>query len=135
MSKPKKNKQNEQSTRKLKGKKKLMIDALELSMGIVSMACKNTNTSRTQHYYWLKHDKVYKQAVEDVKDMTLDFSESALYTQIKKGSVPSIIFHLKTKGKDRGYVEKTEIQHSGEQGIKITTVIPESVKELLAKEE
>ena len=37
-----------------------------------------------------------------------------LYKNIKDGRETSLIFYLKTKGKQRGYIEKQELQHSGE---------------------
>jgi hypothetical protein len=39
----------------------------------------------------------------------LDFAESQLYKQIKDGSTTATIFYLKTKGKQRGYVERQQI--------------------------
>ena len=40
----------------------------------------------------------------------MDFTESALRKLIKKGNVIATIFKLKTKGKDRGYIEKQEVE-------------------------
>ena len=42
------------------------------------------------------------------KETTLAFTESKLHKQIEDGVPVSTIFLLKTKGKNRGYVEKTE---------------------------
>ena len=42
--------------------------------------------------------------------MSLDFAESQLHKQINDGSTTATIFLLKTKGKDRGYVEKQQIE-------------------------
>ncbi|MEF2920033.1 MAG: hypothetical protein U0O22_06120, partial [Acutalibacteraceae bacterium] len=47
--------------------------------------------------------------VDEINEATLDFVESKLLENIKKGEVTSIIFYLKTKGRNRGYQEKTEI--------------------------
>ena len=33
-----------------------------------------------------------------------------LHKQIKKGNTTGTIFYLKTKGKKRGYIERTEVQ-------------------------
>jgi hypothetical protein len=45
--------------------------------------------------------------------VALDFAESQLHKQIQSGEVSSTIFYLKTKGKKRGYVERSEVDHSG----------------------
>ena len=91
-------------------KKRSMIEALEKSLGIVTTACKSVGISRETHYRWIKEDKKYKSDVEDIADIALDFAESQLHKQIKDGEVTSTIFYLKTKGKKRGYYEKSE-QH------------------------
>ena len=90
-----------------------MIEALEKSLGIVTTACKMVGMSRETHYRWLREDEEYKEAVDGIADLTLDFVESNLHKQIEKGEVSSTIFYLKTKGKKRGYIEKQEIEHSG----------------------
>ncbi len=47
----------------------------------------------------------------DTQIDALDFMESRLLKAIDKGNVTAIIFYLKTKGKDRGYIEPQEIDH------------------------
>lgn len=90
--------------------KKAMIEALEQSLGIVTSACKKVGIGRTTHYEWLKTDEEYKKNVESIEDVALDFAESQLHLQIQDGSTASTIFYLKTKGKKRGYIERTEVQ-------------------------
>lgn len=92
--------------------KKLMIDALEKSLGIVTSACKAVGISRETHYRWMREDEQYKEAVQSIEDIALDFAESQLHKQIKEGEVTSTIFFLKTKGKKRGYVERQEISQT-----------------------
>jgi|TARA_R110000744_G_scaffold132570_2_gene240772 hypothetical protein len=89
--------------------KAAMIEALEKSLGIVTSACKNVGISRNTHYTWMKQDDVYKESVEDIENIALDFAESQLHKQIKEGNTSGTIFYLKTKGKRRGYVERTEV--------------------------
>jgi hypothetical protein len=89
--------------------KKAMIEALEKSLGIVTTACKQVGIARVTHYEWMKTDAEYKEAVESIADLALDFAESQLHKQIQNGEVSSTIFYLKTKGKKRGYIERTEL--------------------------
>ena len=93
--------------------KKAMIQALEKSLGVVTSACKSVGINRSTHYEWMKTDEEYKKEVEDVENVALDFAESQLHKQIKEGNTAGTIFYLKTKGKKRGYIEKSEIEHSG----------------------
>lgn len=109
-------------------KKENLLKALEASLGVVSIACKKANVHRSSHYRWLNDDPDYKKAVESIDDLTLDFAETALHRQIKRGNVVATIFLLKTRGKKRGYVEKTEVEHSGE--VTSNTVIKWGDKEI-----
>jgi len=97
----------------LEGKQKHMYDALYASLGNVSAAVKQTGIGRTTHYKWYHEDENYKQAVDELDTVTLDFVEDKLLKKIKNGDRTCIIFFLKTKGKQRGYVEKQEHEHSG----------------------
>lgn len=96
-------------------KKAQMLKALEESLGVVTIACKKIGIDRNTHYNWINSDPHYKSAVESVNNVVLDFAETHLHKRIKDGSDSALIFLLKCKGKDRGYVEKTEqkIEHSG----------------------
>ena len=95
-------------------KKAAMLQALEKSMGVVTPACDAVGIARKTHYEWLKNDGAYAAAVDLVREGTIDFAESELYKQIKAGQVAATIFYLKTKGKHRGYVERSE--HTGANG-------------------
>lgn len=92
--------------------KKTMLDALERSLGIVSTACEKAGISRQTHYNWLKDDLEYKEAVRAIEERTIDFAESHLHALIKDKNPAATIFFLKTKGKNRGYVERQEIEVS-----------------------
>lgn len=99
-------------------KKEKLLKALEKSLGIVSHACKAAKVCRDSHYRWLKEDKEYKKKVDDLSNLALDLAESKLHKQIQESNLTAIIFFLKCKGKERGYIEKNEI--SIPDGITIT---------------
>jgi hypothetical protein len=59
-----------------------------------------------------------------VVTIALDFGESQLHSQIEKGNTSATIFFLKTKGKKRGYIERSELDlTSGDEPIKINVNI------------
>lgn len=95
-------------------RKKDMLKALEKSLGVVTTACKSVGIERKTHYRWLEKDSKYAEAVADIKNISLDFAESQLHKRMNDGSDTAIIFFLKTQGKSRGYVEKTELDIQGE---------------------
>ena len=86
-----------------------MLKALENSLGIVTVACKQTDTPRSTYYKWLKDDEEFRQQVQEIENVALDFAESQLHQQIQDNSTAATIFFLKTKGKSRGYTEKSEL--------------------------
>lgn len=90
--------------------KKALLEALEKSLGVVSEACRKTKIGRSTHYRWLKEDYEYAQAVRELESHTLDFAESSLHKLIKEGNPAATIFFLKTKGKNRGYIERQEVE-------------------------
>jgi hypothetical protein len=90
-------------------KKETMLKALEKSLGIVTVACKNADVPRSTFYKWLKEDEDFASEVKDIENIALDFAESQLHKQIADNSTSATIFYLKTKGKNRGYIERQEI--------------------------
>lgn len=100
-------------------KKKAMIAALKAHLGIVESACNAVGVSRNWHHENMRSDEAYRAAVEELKDVALDFAESVLLTNIKNRDVTSTIFYLKTKGKSRGYIERQEIEVKKEGIVKV----------------
>ena len=87
-----------------------LLEALEKSLGVVTTACSKVGCSRETFYKYCKEDEEFKSKVDDISNVTLDFAESQLHKQIMDGNTTATIFYLKTKGKKRGYIERTEVQ-------------------------
>ena len=105
-------------------KKEAMLQALENSLGVVTVACKQSDTPRSTYYKWLKEDEQFAKDVKEIENIALDFAESQLHTQMKDGNTSATIFYLKTKGKKRGYIERSELDlTSGDEPIKINVNI------------
>jgi hypothetical protein len=105
-------------------KKDSILKALESSLGVVTVACKSADIPRSTYYKWLKEDETFAAEVKDIENIALDFGESQLHKQIGDGNTSATIFFLKTKGKRRGYVERSELDlQSGEEPIKINVNI------------
>ena len=97
-------------------RKKNMLMALHKSLGIVTKAAKmvtedeiDAESLRQIHYEWLKTDPAYKEAVESIEGIVLDYAESQLFKQVAKGDTTAVIFLLKCKGKKRGYIDRAEM--------------------------
>jgi len=119
--------------------KKAILQALEIHKGIVSVACKAVDMPRSTFYNWLNSDDAFKSEVEEIQEVALDYVEGKLFEKIEgvtmlgKGNqegddpptytIPpsdtAIIFYLKTKGKRRGYIERTEQEIKYPEGVVI----------------
>ena len=76
--------------------------------GNISSTCTSLGIDRNTFTAWRKKYPKLNQLLSDVDESLIDFSESKLLEQINAGNLTAIIFHLKTKGKKRGYVESVE---------------------------
>lgn len=89
-------------------RKEAFLEHLKTGKGIISYACDMTGISRRTFYNWKNEDDEFAKRVEDVNEETLDIVESKLLSAISDDNLTAIIFYLKTKGRNRGYVERVE---------------------------
>ena len=89
-------------------KKKPFLKALREGRGIITYACEKIGINRMTYYNWIKNDEEFAKQVEEINESTIDAVESKLLSAINEENITAIIFYLKTKGKKRGYVERTE---------------------------
>ena len=65
--------------------------------------------TRQSYYNWMENDLAFAEEVEAIRQEQIDTVESALLNKIEDGDTTAVIFYLKTKGKERGYSERTEL--------------------------
>ena len=92
----------------LKVKDEEIVKVYEKKAGNVSATCSALGISRMAFYKRVSKNKGLKEMINEVDESLIDFSESKLIEKISEGDLTAIIFHLKTKGRDRGYVERRE---------------------------
>ena len=95
-----------------------VIKAIEDAHGILTVAAQNLGVSRMTVYRYCKRYPTIQQALDEEREKWIDNAEMQLIKAVNKGSIPAIMFFLKTVGKSRGYVERQEVQHEGEVTIK-----------------
>jgi len=86
-----------------------IIEVVRAKLGFISQVAKALNVSQVAIYDRIKRNKKLQDAVREINEEKLDFTESKLMEQIREGNLGAICFHLKCKGKHRGYVERQEI--------------------------
>ena len=94
------------------------LEVFASKMGNVSKACEAAKISRQTYYDWMK-DKEFSGLIDEVREGLLDFAEHQLLANIKDGKTAEILFYLKTKGKARGYIERSELQNRGENKFEV----------------
>jgi DNA-binding protein Fis len=98
----------------MEAKKKALIEALMENMGSITKATSQCGISRATYYEWMK-DEEFKNHAENIDEYILDEVEGSLLKQIKEGNTTATIFYLKTKGVNRGYLERKDITSGGEK--------------------
>lgn len=94
---------------KIKALKAAFVEALNKTFGIVAQACKIVGVDRTTYYKWREKDEEFRKACDEVNEYVGDFVESKIIKKIDEGDTTMIIFYAKTKLKNRGYTERTEV--------------------------
>lgn len=110
------------------------IDELKKAGGIISAACENAGISRQTYYNWKDADPGFAAMVDDVMQAQIDFVESRLMKNISAGDTTSIIFYLKTRGKNRGWTEKPS-QQQGVAQPTAASALPDAGHDELAEKE
>lgn len=85
-----------------------IAEIYEKKAGNISSTCTALGIDRNTFTSWREKYSKLSQLLDEVDESLIDFSESKLLEQINAGNLTAIIFHLKTKGKKRGYVESVE---------------------------
>lgn len=104
--------QNEQIKKATKKKptRKAIADVYEKKAANMSATAIALGVSRTTLYEWREKDPKLDALMHEIEESLIDFTESKLLAQIKDDNMTAIIFHLKTKGKKRGYTEGEEVE-------------------------
>lgn len=93
--------------------KDAMLQAIKGSGGIVNTIATRLGCDWHTAKKYINEWEETKQAYADETEIILDTAESAIFTSIQQGEVQSAKWLLATKGKQRGYSERHEIENTG----------------------
>jgi hypothetical protein len=89
-----------------------VIAALEACHGLIAPAARALGTSRQAIYGLMKREPRVAEAVDAAREDLLDAAENRLREKaIVDGDTASLLFLLKCLGKQRGYVERQQVEH------------------------
>ena len=102
--------------------KEAFIIAYRENFGNITISCQACGISRTMYQGWMENDVEFRKTLAEIEpeEIMLDWGEHKLMERISKGDTLATMFLLKTKGKRRGYIEKTEVAHEGDVVKQIT---------------
>lgn len=82
--------------------------AIKDSRGMYSVIAKRLGCSWHTAKKYVEDDPETAQAYKNEEESMIDFAESKLHEAISEDDLTATIFFLKTKGRKRGYIEKTQ---------------------------
>ena len=100
---------------------------LKESRGLQALAAKQLGVSLRTITNYLNKFPDLKEILDEEREATLDMAEASLYRAVIRGEAWAVCFFLKTRGKSRGYVERTEVEEVSNDAVAL------KLKELLGK--
>jgi len=115
-----------------------IIKALQKTHGMVYLAAEELGCSHVTVYSHINKNPTVKAALDHENEKMLDVSELKLYDAIIDRESWAVKYHLSTKGKHRGYVERVQVSGDPDNPVVIARAMtPEQRhakrEELLAK--
>lgn len=96
-----------------KKKKDAMPELIAKHRGNLSAIARQLKIPRSSLHVQVQADPDLKQLLADERESMIDNAEEGLNSAVDKGEAWAVCFTLKTQGKERGYVEKSQIENSG----------------------
>lgn len=100
----------------------LATGGVQTAAAVWFKAKKNVIIDRSTICKRIKKSKMLQEAAEEATERMLDIAETGLFQLVKNGDKGAIIFILKCKGKQRGYIERQEM--TGADGIPLVPERP-----------
>lgn len=113
-------------------KKKLFLDAMQESRGLICTSIRAAGISKQTLYKWKAEDKEFSDKIDDIKDETKEWVQGRLLTLIENGSTVATIFFLKTQC---GWKESQKLEVENVNDIDVQAAINEIKEQMKTKGE
>lgn len=90
-----------------------VIAAIEATKGMISLAARKLGCHPNTVRNYIERHPTVASAYREQREGSIDIAELKLLEAVQKGEGWAIAFLLRTIGRDRGYVERQEVQHEG----------------------
>lgn len=108
--------------------KTMIKKAIPGTFGIYNQIAKKLGVNRETISKYMKKYPDLRELAEQEKYKMVDLAKSKAIVKINEGDTTSIWNTLKTLGKEEGFGEKTQIEHSGEVKNKIDKIEVEVIR-------
>ena len=98
--------------RSLESRQKRFLKAYIASGYNISEACRKVGIQRFLVMQWKQADPEFANKMWEVEESITDFVESQMLKQIRNNNPAMIMWFLETKGKNRGYTRKFEVENN-----------------------
>lgn len=102
------------------------IAAIPGSMGIITVIAKRVGCTWHTAAKYIREYPTIKAAYDDECEQILDLAETKLFAAVTNGDLAAVKYILSTKGKKRGYTERTEVSGIDGDAVKIRVVFEET---------
>lgn len=109
-----------------------VIDALKEAKGMVYIAARKLKCAPNTVYSYARRYSTVQDAINEERGHFVDTCELALNRAVLAGEGWAVCFALKTLGKERGYVERHQLEHSGK--IDVTKLSEEELEAIVDSE-
>lgn len=93
--------------------------ALLRSKGLITVAAQQLGCAPVTVRQYINKYATVAAALKEAREGILDMTEARLYQAANEGEPWAVVFILKNIGKDRGYVERQQVENSGEMTVRV----------------
>lgn len=118
------------TARKRRITNKELVATYEKKAANISATCAALGIDRGTFYNRRRANQELNKMLEAVEEGLIDFAESKLLQAINEENLTAIIFYLKTKGKNRGYIERQELTGSDGRDLVLPKLTESDIEEV-----
>ena len=108
-----------------------IAEALEASCGIQTTAAKMIGLTQSGVSRRISTSPYLQQVIHEIREEILDICETELFKKIRSGNLTALIYYTKCFGKQRGYLEKAEldVRPVGDGGVLVVPGMAKSTEQ------
>jgi len=107
----------------------MIIPALKAAGGNVAIAAEKLKMTRPSLSRRIHSSKVLEEVLKEIHEDNLDLAEWVVLSRMKERNLTAAFFYLHCFGRERGWVERTEITGPGGAAVNVRVYLPENKRD------